>query len=90
MLATLECDEESITDNTWNGILQERLKGSTEANICIQKRTGYGLMNTPLLVKDTTKRIEDNLISKMILTGSGTLDLVVGGYKGVSLSLRGF
>ena len=66
------------------------MKGPPEANICIQKRTGYGLMNTPLLVKDTTKRIEDNLISKMISTGSGTLDLEVGGYKVVSLSLRGF
>ena len=89
-LATLECDGESIIDNTWNGILQERLKGPPEANICIQKRTGYGLMNTPLLVKDATKRIEDNLISKMISTGSGTLDLEVVGSEGASLSLRGF
>ncbi len=90
VLATLECDEDSIVDNTWNGILQERLKGPPEANVCVQKPTGYGLMNTPLLLKDTIKRSEDDLISKMISIGSGTLDVEVGGFEAVSLSLRGF
>lgn len=90
VVVTLECDEESIIDNTWNGILQERLKGPSEANICMQKSKGYGLMNTPLLLEDKSRLIEDDLVSKMMSIGSGTLDVEVEGSEAVSLSLRGF
>jgi len=90
VLATLECDEGSIIDNTWNGILQERLKGLPAANMCIQKSKGYGLINTPLMVEDKANRIEDDLISKMMSIGFGTLDVEVGGSEAISLSLRGF
>ena len=90
MLATLECDEESIIDNTWDGILQERLRRPPDSNICIQKSIGYGLMNTPLLVENRYKSIEHDLISKMMSIGTGTLDVEVKGSEAVSFALRGF
>ena len=90
LLATLECDEESKIDNTWDGILQERHRRPPASNICIQKSTGYGLMNTPLLVENRYKSIEHDLISKMMSIGTGTLDVEVEGSEAISFPLKGF
>ena len=90
VLATLKCDDETIIDNTWDGSLYERLKEPAEAQVCIQKSKGYGIMNSPLLVENSTSTTENDLISKMLSINSGTLDVAVSDSEVVSLSLRGF